>query len=302
MKLPPLPSLRAFEAVARTGSVSRAAEELCVSQSSVSQHIQKLEDWLGIELIERMGRGIRLTGAGESFKAKVSEAFNAIHAGTELLRTRKGSVTVSCTSGFAASWLLPRMDDFWDKHPDVQLAIEVWQSGTPDPATVDIAVLPGDPRRFPDFVAMPILDSVTFPFASPDYLKRVGYRDLNDLPRLTLLHNGDRVTWRKWLSSASTLGHEFEPRLAQAGPLYRSGLHAISACIAGEGVALLPRDLVSRELRAKMLLQLSDLSIFQGGTYSLLTPRSRALSRGALVFADWLQSLPGALKVGLPRD
>src|SRR5437773_1023720 len=111
MTLPPFPSLRSFEAVARIGSVTQAADELCVTHSAVSQQLRKLEEWLGIQLVERSGRGIRLTEAGERYKAKVCEAFNLIHGETELLRKHKGSplVRVSCLPMFAVSWLMPQI-------------------------------------------------------------------------------------------------------------------------------------------------------------------------------------------------
>src|SRR5438309_8802420 len=114
MRLPPFPALRSFEAVARIGSVTRAAEELCVTHSAVSQQIHKLEEWLGVQLLERNGRGIRLTEAGERYKVKVCEAFTLIHAETELLRKQKDSplVHVSCLPMFAVSWLMPQIHDF----------------------------------------------------------------------------------------------------------------------------------------------------------------------------------------------
>lgn len=98
MKLPPLQALCSFEAVARMRSITRAAEELCVSHSAVSHQIRKLEEWMGLPVIERNGRGIRLTEAGERYKVTVCEAFNMIHRETELLRQTEGSLLlrVSC--------------------------------------------------------------------------------------------------------------------------------------------------------------------------------------------------------------
>lgn len=169
-------------------------EELCVTDSAVSQQVRKLEEWLGLPLLGRSGRGIRLTEAGEHFRLKVSEAFNLIHAEAQLLRLNNGApvVRVSCAAAFATSWLMLQMHDFWAKHLDVQLAIVYSRhSNARDPATVDVALRMGQPSQFPDFVATPILKSVALPFASPEYLQRVGYKDLSDLPRLTLLHYAD---------------------------------------------------------------------------------------------------------------
>src|SRR5438874_2209490 len=203
MKLPPLLSLRSFEAVARLRSVTRAAEELCVSRSAVSQQIHNLEQWLGVPLIEPNGRGIRLTEAGESYKLDVCQAFSTLHAGTQLLRDHTGStVRVSCAPIFATAWLMPQTHDFWTQHPDVQLAVRYTPvPDVPDPATIDVAIQDGGRRQYRDFVVRPILKSVAFPFASPEYLQRVGYKDLGDLAKLNLLHFIDRSTWRQWLLS-----------------------------------------------------------------------------------------------------
>lgn len=306
MKLPPLHALRSFEAVARTGSVTRAAEELCISHSAVSHQIRKLEEWLGLLLVERSGRGIRLTDAGERYKAIVCEAFAAIHADTELLRKRKGAplVRVSCLPLFAVSWLMPQMHDFWVKYPNVEVAIQYSRfSETMDPASVDVAVRHGILGDFPDFVAMPFFEGVTAPFASPDYLQRAAYRDLDDIRKLRLLHDDwKRNGWRKWLERARANGYDFAPSLADEGLVYPDAHLALGACLAGEGVALLPRELVLNQLRAKFLVPLSDIGIFEDKSYLVLTPRWRPSSRSALLFAQWMQSLPGSLRLGVPRS
>src|SRR5439155_5912220 len=126
MKLPPLPTLRSFEAVARTGSVSRAAGELSVTHSAVSHQIRRLEEFVGLPLVERNGRGIRLTPAGERLKPTLCEAFNMMSVELELLQQREASqlVRVHTLPLVAVSWLMPQMHDFWDRHPHIQLAIQ----------------------------------------------------------------------------------------------------------------------------------------------------------------------------------
>ncbi len=303
MKLPPLQSLRSFEAVARMRSVTRAADELCVSHSAVSHQIRKLEEWLGLSLVERNGRGIRLTEAGERYKIKVCEAFEMINGETELLRQREASplVRVSCLPMFAVSWLMPQMHDFWGKHPEVQVAVQYWRAtNTIDPSIVDVAVQHGNPGEFPDFVAMPLLEGVTIPVASPEYLERIDYKNLSDLTKLTLLHDEAKDFWRMWLRKAST-EYDFDMSLAEAGPIYPDGNLTLAACLAGEGVALLPRGVVLSQLRAKTLVALSNIGIQEDKSYLLLTPTSRPVSRSALIFAQWMQSLPGTIKLGVPR-
>ncbi|MEY9104488.1 LysR family glycine cleavage system transcriptional activator [Bradyrhizobium yuanmingense] len=304
MKLPPLQALRSFEAVARRGSVTRAAEELHVSHAAVSYQLHKLEEWIGLPLVERNGRGIRLTEAGERYKLKICAAFGTIHDETELLRGRQTSplVRVSCLPMFAVSWLMPQMHDFWGKHPDIRVAIQYSRmTDRIDPATVDVAIRYGNLDEFPDFLAMPLLEGLTIPVASPEYLQHVGYKDMNDLPRLTLLHDDSRIGWQEWLRQA-TADYNLDPSLADSGTIYPDGNLALSACLAGKGALVLVRDAALFHLRANTLIPLSSIGIRRSKFYLVLTPRSRPLPRSALFFAQWMQSLPGTIKLGVPKS
>lgn len=304
MKLPPLQSLRSFEAVARMGGVRRAAEELRVSHSAVSHQIRKLEEWMGLPLIERNGRGIRLTEAGERYRVKVCEAFQMIHGETELLRHRETSlpIRVSCLPLFAVSWLMPQIHDFWEKHPDMQIDVQYSQQSNPiDPANIDVAIQYGNPGEFPGFVAMPLLESITIPVASPDCLQRNGYKELNDLSRLTLLHHANRGLWRMWLQKAA-LTCDLDVDVADTGTFYPDATLTLAACLAGEGVALMPRSVMRSQLRAKTLIPLSNIAVHEDKFYLVLTPTSRSVPRRALVFAQWMQSLPGTIKLGVSKS
>lgn len=296
-------SLRSFEAVARLLSVTRAADELCVSHSAVSHQIRKLEEWIGIRLIERNGRGIRLTEAGERYKFKVCEAFESISAETELLRQRNTSplVRVSCLPMFAVAWLMPQMHDFWGKYPDVQVAIQYARAAKVlDPEAVDVVIEHGNPSDFPNFVAIPLLDGTTVPVASPDYLQRNNYQSPVDLKSLCLLHDAERKFWQLWLKKIS-IDYDVDPSIFETGVLFPDGNLTLAACLAGEGVALLPRSVVLSQLRAKTLVSLSTVAIEEEKTYLLLTPKNRPVPRSALLFAQWMQSLPGTIKIGVPK-
>lgn len=304
MRLPPLQSLRSFEAVARMLSVTRAAEELCVTHSAVSHQIRKLEEWIGISLIERDGRGIRLTEAGERYKLKVCDAFASIGAETELLRQHSSPpmVRVSCLPMFAVAWLMPQLHDFWAKFPDMQVGIQYARaSKSLDPHLVDVAIRHGNSSDFPNFVTVPILDGATVPVASPEYLKQIDYRDLKDIPRLTLLHDADREFWSRWLKKIS-IDFDVDPKLSETGAVFPDGNLTLAACLAGEGVALLPRSVVLSQLRAKTLVSLSTVEIEGEKSYLLLTPKGRSIPRSALCFAQWIQSLPGIVKIGVSRN
>lgn len=298
MKLPPLHPLRAFEAVARLGSVTAAAEELCVSHSAVSHQLRNLEEWFAFPLVEKHGRGIRLTEAGERYRAGVCAAFHRIHSETELLRRQHHDtrVRVSSLPMFAVSWLLTQMHKFWGMHPEIQIALH-YSRGTMeiDPEETDVAIRFGRPGDFPGFLAMPLLEGSAVAVASPDYLKSMNYNGLEDFHRLTLIHDEARDFWHRWLARAG-----LAPELARSGTIVADGNMTLAATMAGEGVGLLRRGVIAAQLRSGSLVSLSEVTIDENLHYLILTPANRPVPRSALIFVRWLQSLPGTIRLGVP--
>ena len=121
MKLPPMNALRAFEAVSRQGSASKAAEELCVSQGAVSQQLRNLEDFFGKELFHRSGNSFDLTEEGNAFAAVVQQSLAQIaSAANNIVRDRSQStLRISAPPTIVIKWLLPRLGDFYDTYPGV---------------------------------------------------------------------------------------------------------------------------------------------------------------------------------------
>ncbi|MBD3763795.1 MAG: LysR family transcriptional regulator [Rhodobacterales bacterium] len=133
-RMPPLTALRAFEATARLSGFSQAARELNVTHAAVAQQVRALEDHLGQSLVRREGRALVLTEAGSRLAQALGEGFSTIQAGVEALQAGQAErpVRISLTTAFAAQWLMPRLRDFWDKHPDIGLSLH------PDPHVVDL--------------------------------------------------------------------------------------------------------------------------------------------------------------------
>ncbi len=132
--LPPLTALRAFEAVASAGSFSGAARRLNVTHAAVAQQVRALEEHLGVALAVRDGRGLALTAEGGQLAAALAEGFGAVQRGVEALRAGGGDrpVRLTLTASFAAQWLMPRLRDFWERHPDIGLSLH------PDAKVVDL--------------------------------------------------------------------------------------------------------------------------------------------------------------------
>lgn len=132
--IPSLTALRAFAATADLRSFSQAARVLNVTHAAVAQQVRALEDQLGRPLVQREGRGVSLTADGEQLAEALGEGFGAIQRGLEALRAGEADrpVRVTLTASFAAQWLMPRLKDFWQRHPDIGLSLH------PDSRVVDL--------------------------------------------------------------------------------------------------------------------------------------------------------------------
>ena len=125
-KLPSLNAMRAFEAAARHVSFTKAADELFVTHAAISRHVRDLEDWLGLKLFIRTGRGVKLTKAGEKYLTQLSLAFDRLAAATKDIMhdAEAGELTVSVEEAFASRWLVPHMGGFNKLHPEIELSID----------------------------------------------------------------------------------------------------------------------------------------------------------------------------------
>lgn len=132
--LPSLTALRAFAATAEARSFSQAARALNVTHAAVAQQVRALEDHLGRTLVQRDGRGVSLTADGEQLAQTLTEGFAVMQRGVEALRMGETDrpVRITLTASFAAQWLMPRLRDFWEKHPDIGLSLH------PDNRVVDL--------------------------------------------------------------------------------------------------------------------------------------------------------------------
>ncbi|MBP9182360.1 MAG: LysR family transcriptional regulator [Fuscovulum sp.] len=131
--LPPLSALRAFQAVAEAGGYAPAARALNVTHAAVAQQVRGLEAALGVALVARAGRGMALTAEGADLARALTDGFATIQAGVETLRGGQNRpVRITLTPSFATQWLMPRLKDFWDRHPDIALSLH------PDARVVDL--------------------------------------------------------------------------------------------------------------------------------------------------------------------
>jgi LysR family transcriptional regulator, glycine cleavage system transcriptional activator len=278
-KLPPLGSLRAFEAAARRMSFRNAAAELGVTATAVSHQIRLLEDICGQPLFRR--RPLELTGAGERLLPVLRNGFDAFAIAMASVSADAGQRPLRVTSpnAFASRWLVPRLPKWREKHPEIPLeiigtdAVLDLRAGTADVAIRYARTMPSD------LSAQELFRDIFFPVCSPDLLAR-GRRGnrATDLLHYPLIHfdwtNRDRdaPTWPRWLATARSVDPDI-PDTDKAWDLsFREELHAIDAVAAGQGIAICSDVVVSRELRSGALVKAHDLSLPGYGFYLVYVP------------------------------
>ena len=284
-RLPPLNALPSFEAAARHLSFSRAADELHVTHGAVSRAVRNLEDHLGVELMIRASRSVRLTPVGASFAAEVRDVLEHLAAATSAATGQtSGIVNVSTIDSFAARWLMPRLFGFRRIHGDIDVRVATSERLADFISDgIDIAIRCGG-GQYPGLSAELLMKEDHFPVCSPKMLKgRYPLRRPADLARHTLLHDVFTVDWAIWLHSAGIDNVD-----AHRGPTFLSSDHAIQAAVRGEGVVLGRSALVADDLAAGRLVRPFELSLPAGFAYYVVYPQ-HALQRPCVkAFRDWL--------------
>lgn len=253
-RLPPLQTLRAFEAAARRSSMTLAAEELHLTHGAISRQIKALEDNLGALLFRRLTRRIELTETGISFFGTVTRLLSELAHEAEGIRRKNDTARLVLSAGvsFASKWLTPRLHRLMARNPDLDVLLEVTDAPVDfSVGHVDVAMQYG-PGRYPFASAERIMNETVAPVCSPDYRDRMGgIVDPHDLARCRLIHEvGMTTTWERWFAMMDL------PYPKTRGPGYSHGSMSIEAAIRGEGVALGRSVLVAEDLAQGRLVEL----------------------------------------------
>src|SRR5512144_59858 len=278
-------AVRAFEAAARTQSLTRAAESLHLTHGAISHQIKALERDLGVALVARAGRGIRLTDEGERFATRVRAAFAELAAAvTEMTaRANPRQLRVSVVPSFAARWLLPRIGRFLAAHPDVDLDVRAnvaYVDFQRDDADVAIRYGYGD---WPDLAVEHLLDDEYFPVCSPRLAHGRLPKKPEDLARYVLLRSSDEP-WKPWFDAAALDWPE-----ASRGPMFNDSAHMMQAAAEGQGIALARRTLLGTDLQNGVLVRLFDVAMPSAKKFFLVYPARTAASAKLALFRDWLR-------------
>jgi LysR family transcriptional regulator, glycine cleavage system transcriptional activator len=283
-RMPPMQALRAFEAAARAGSLTRAADALSVTHGAISHQIKALEASLGVRLIERAGRGIRVTDDGARLatrlRAALVEIGDAVREASE--RSNPRQLRVSVTPSFASRWLLPRLGRFLARHRDIDLDVRssfVLVDFRRD--DTDLAIRYGF-GSWPDVTAEHLLDDAFFPVCSPRLAPKLPAHP-RDLARHTLLRSDDEW-WKPWFEA---VGLDW-PEPAR-GPIFDDSGLMLQAAAEGQGIALARGSLLGNDVKNGLLVRLFDIDVPAQRRYYLVYPPRLAASPKLAVFRAWLQ-------------
>ncbi len=289
--LPSVNALVVFEAAGRLGSFTAAARELKMTQAAVSYAVARLEEQLGAALFLREYRRVRLSDAGARFHADVTIGLSHIQRSAQNLRAAAtGShVTLSCSTAFAAFWMVPRMARFRADLPEVDLRI---QTGDRDldlaGEGIPLAIRGGDPRDWPQYNAEAIAPEEIFPVCAASYLAgNPEPRQPADLLRHPLIHLEEpfrsATTWRDWFGSVGIAGRQV-PRGLQINDY----VLVLQSVLEGQGIALGWQHLVGGMVQKGVLVRLTEHALNTGKAFHVVWPREAGLSRHAQQVRDWL--------------
>jgi len=284
--------LRAFEAAGRLESLTDAAAELNVTPAAVGHQVRALENYLDQSLFERRYRAITLTEKGRLLLSGLTDGFDrlaeTIDAFTALEERRP--LMITCCNSFASRWLVPRLDEFHARHPDIDVRLDATQRLVDlrrDEFDLGIRFGPG---HWQGLEADYLLDEEFIPVASPELLLRKPVEVPADLAGHTLLHRDDSpgpapLDWAMWLQAAEVEGVDPE-----RGLRYSMESMAIQAALDGHGIALVSNVLVEADLEAGRLVRLFDIGLRTGldVAYYLAYAPSRLRHPRVAAFRDWL--------------
>jgi LysR family glycine cleavage system transcriptional activator len=283
--LPSTALLSAFEAAARLGSITAAAQELNFTQSAVSRQIKALEEQLQARLFVRENQSIRITPAGEVYAREIGDALRRIRAASLNIRANPGGGTLNLAilPTFGSRWLAPRLPKFFALHPGVTLNMTTRLSYFEfRMESFDAAIHFGQPY-WPEADLALLRSEEVLPVCSPQLKKRARFRAPDDLKKEVLLHLSTRPdAWEQWfaLHGAS--------RGAVPGMLFDQFATIAQTTMSGVGVALLPTFLIRDELDSGRLVPAFDLPMPSAGRYYLAWPPERALHPPLKAFREWL--------------
>ncbi|MEE1611937.1 LysR substrate-binding domain-containing protein [Microvirga sp. CF3016] len=270
--LPPLDALRAFEAAARLGSFSAAANDLHLTHGAISRQVAKLEHWLGERLFDRQARGVALTPQGQRLHQRTSEAFALIADSSDRWIERKGAAIVRLTSipSVSSLWLMPRLRAFEEGEPSLRIEFVVEHRNIDLEAEgIDLAIRCGR-GSLPGRISIRLFEEHCFPIASPALAGSFGPGTPERLLKYPLVHDSDASGWRAWFAAQ---GMDYRPRPQDRR--FEDYNLVLDAAAHGLGIALARPPLAGDALRTGRVVAVDPRTALNPVSYWLDRPQSR---------------------------
>jgi LysR family transcriptional regulator, glycine cleavage system transcriptional activator len=301
VRLPPLNSLKAFEAAARLLSVKKAAVELNVTSAAVSHQIRTLEDYLGVQLFRRYNRALELTDVARMALPKLGEGFDCLAQAVAHMRSQQGggSLTVSAAPSFASRWLMPRLHRFIAAHPEIDVRISArmrrisvdGKGDVAERATVeawlsdsDVALLYGR-GNVPGMLVERLIDLTISPICSPKLLNgEHPIKEPGDLRHHLLLHDDNEPFWARWLNAAGISDIDIHK-----GPHFSHAVLAFEAAIDSVGVLASMTVLAADDVAAGKLVIPFNLSVKLPDGYYMASTEHAEDRPAVAAFRCWLR-------------
>lgn len=287
-RLPPLTALRAFDAAARHMSFAKAADELHVTPAALSFQIKSLEEHLGAPLFRRLNRAVELTEAGRALAPGASDGFQTLANAWRSAERTQDNQTLTITAGpaFTAKWLAPRLYEFAQTHPDIELrfsaSLKLMDFGRD---AIDVAIRFGRGAG-EDLFSVPLAEEWLCPVMTPAMATLYpSVESLMDAPLIfddSIRFLEPKVDWETWFKA---LGHGFAPK---HGPRFSQADHAIDAALAGVGVVLGRRALVVKDLDDGRLVAPVPTAINTGARFRFLCAHGAENRPQIVAFREWM--------------
>jgi LysR family glycine cleavage system transcriptional activator len=283
-KIRHVPSLQAMQAlveVANSGSFTLAAQKLCLTQSAVSRQIQQLESHFNVPLFLRTSRSLRLTPEGEQVLASARSIFEQLKTLEERLTPQKRPFRIRMHVSLAVRWLLPKLSDFYLRHPEVSLAIETVATEIVEPTSDSDAYILYLPTASSDPDCLTLFQETLVPVCAPSLADAP--RSVEELLRFPLLHrSADRQAWIEWLAA-----NDGKPLDDYRHIPFNLDELALDAAARGLGVAVTDMTLAAESIERGVLVVPFGQPLKTGGIYSLCLQPSAAAHPACAVVMEW---------------
>ncbi|WP_301098458.1 transcriptional regulator GcvA [Otariodibacter sp.] len=286
-KLPPLNALKAFESAARHLNFTKAAEELFVTQAAVSHQIKLLEDFLNVKLFHRKNRLLELTELGNQYFDDIRPLLEHIATATDKIRQKNNRqvLTISVPQTFGMHWLVPRLNDFHQKFPDIEVRIKgVDQDEGLLGKEIDVAIYYGT-GHWQNVESVRLNESPLVILASPEYLEQYPVNGPDDLIGKTLLHVFSRNKWKRVIEHFGLLS---EIDIDEIGTMFSHTFMALQAAMHQQGIAIANKIVAQHELEQGHLIEPFSTGLYDEKSFYVVYPPEMSEITKVKYFVEWI--------------